>query len=107
MYRYDKHHFLDVKRRSDFKPRERAIIVPTLMKSYITWILTIIAILLYEYGTLSAPVNALDQSAWGFRTSPISGRLAGLVSCLSYAQWRMTRCRGFDRWKKLRCCSYT
>jgi aryl sulfotransferase len=58
-YAYDNHHFLDGSRWSVYKPRTDDIIVSTSMKSGTTWMMTILANMLYENGEYPAPVDEL------------------------------------------------
>ena len=58
-YSYDTHHFLDGSRWRAYKPRADDIIVSTSMKSGTTWMMTILANMLYENGKFPTPVDEL------------------------------------------------
>ncbi|MDA0823433.1 MAG: sulfotransferase domain-containing protein [Proteobacteria bacterium] len=58
-YRYDNHHFLDGSRWDSFRAREGDIVVTTSMKAGTTWMMTIVANLLYDNGNFPAPVDVM------------------------------------------------
>lgn len=58
-YPYDTHHVLDGSRWRAYKPRENDIIVSTSMKAGTTWMMTIVANLLYENGKFPTSIEEL------------------------------------------------
>ena len=77
LYIYDQHHFLHGSRWDEFVPREGDIIVSTSMKAGTTWMMTILANMLYAEGNFPTSVDTL--APWlDSRVSPFKELLESL-----------------------------